>query len=490
MIACLGLFGASHSPAHADLTESWDAVFMGGVKVGQIHIFIEPVTDKGRKLIRVRVDTTIRLKRQNDQVTLELQYGTIETPDGEVLRLDTRTVAADTIIRAHGDVVDGKMVMNFRTGDNVQKKTIDWGADVRGPYAAEQSMARSPMTEGEVRSLKMFMPDLNEICDIKLTAGKKEEVALGGGAKRTLLRVEQTTSLDGKARSEFDSTMFVDEKGQVLKSESDLMGGMVLYRTTKQGAILPSTTVTANQFDQIARSVIKVVRPIKDSEKTRDIRYRISLKNGNPADVLPTDRRQTVNPGSKESEVILEVKTAGRKDGQAETPPTSPEYLEPNALINSDDPKIVELMRKAVGNATNPWEKASKIERWVAENIRDKNFKTAFAPASEVAVNLSGDCTEHGVLTAAMCRAAGIPSRVVVGLVYASELKGFGYHMWNEVFVDGRWVAIDATFAQDEVDAVHIKLSESSLKGVAPFEALLPIVRVLGKMSIEPIEIR
>ena len=126
----------------------------------------------------------------------------------------------------------------------------------------------------------------------------------------------------------------------------------------------------------------------------------------------------------------------------------------------------------------------------MAANLKDKNFKVAFAPASEVARNLAGDCTEHGVLTAAMCRAAGVPARVVVGLVYADSLGGFGFHLWNEVYVNRRWVAIDATYHQTEVDAVHIKLAESSLDGVAPFEAFLPVVRVLGKMTIVPVEVR
>jgi hypothetical protein len=62
--------------------------------------------------------------------------------------------------------------------------------------------------------------------------------------------------------------------------------------------------------------------------------------------------------------------------------------------------------------------------------------------------------------------------------------------LWNEVYVKGRWVAVDATFAQTQVDAVHIKLSESSLDGLAPFEAFLPVVRVLGKMTIVPVETR
>ena len=139
---------------------------------------------------------------------------------------------------------------------------------------------------------------------------------------------------------------------------------------------------------------------------------------------------------------------------------------------------------------TDPWAKAQAINKWVATNLKNKNFETSFAPADEVARTLAGDCTEHGVLTAAMCRAEGIPARVVVGLVYANHLGGFGFHMWNEVYVNRRWVAIDATFDETQVDAVHIKLSESSLDGVAPFETFLAVARVFGKLKLEAVEVR
>jgi hypothetical protein len=77
-----------------------------------------------------------------------------------------------------------------------------------------------------------------------------------------------------------------------------------------------------------------------------------------------------------------------------------------------------------------------------------------------------------------------------VGLLYVDKFKGFGPHMWNEVLVNGRWVAIDSAFNQSEVDATHIKLAESSLDGVAPFETFLPILRVVDGVTIEPVEIR
>ena len=78
---------------------------------------------------------------------------------------------------------------------------IPWAPDVRGPYAAEQSMARKPMKEQETRSLKMFMPTLNKVCDIELQALGVEPTIMGDGTKRTLLHVEQKTTRRRQAQA-------------------------------------------------------------------------------------------------------------------------------------------------------------------------------------------------------------------------------------------------------------------------------------------------
>jgi transglutaminase-like putative cysteine protease len=197
-----------------------------------------------------------------------------------------------------------------------------------------------------------------------------------------------------------------------------------------------------------------------------------------------------IRPAQGDHIAMLEVRTAGPAAGTPGPERVAEEFSRPNPLVNSEDAAVVGLMRKAVGPATDPWARAVAIQQWVADNLRDKNFETSFAPASEVAKSLAGDCSEHSVLTAAMCRAAGIPTRVVVGLVYAETLGGFGFHMWDEVYVNRRWVAIDAAFKQSDVDAVHIKLSDTSLDGVSPFETFLSVVRVANKLSVEPLEIR
>jgi len=486
VLTLLSVIAIDTPRARAD-SESWDAVFLGGSKVGYMRIRVAPVEEGDRKLQRVLVDFVLDFKRGNDKSTVEVQYGTIETPEGQVLRLDTRTMASRNVLRVHGDVIRGNMVLKIENGDQKQELSIPWTPDTFGPYGAELSLSRKPIKPGEVRKVRTFVPDLNKVVEATLSAKTLEPVPLGGGINRDLLRIDQDiTFLDGKKAPEMSSTLWVDEGGQILKTFTDANGGMVTYRTTKEAALRN----TGPKVDLIASQIVKLARPINNSESTRSILYKATLTSGEPAEIFPSDRRQTVRKGTDSMSAMLEIKTAGPDDGAASSEAIGPEYLRANPLITSNDPKVISLARRAIGSATDPWAKAQAITKWVARNLKEKNFETTFAPADEVAQTLSGDCTEHAVLTAAMCRVAGIPARVVTGLVYVPQQTGFGFHMWNEVYVNRRWVAIDSAYDETQVDAAHIKLSESSLDGVAPFESFLPVARIFGKLKLEAVEVR
>ena len=488
LIGIAGTLISLASAAYAQ-SESWDAVFIGNNKVGSIQTRVNQVKDRDRSLVNVLVNFDLAMKRSNDTVLLKIEYGTIETPDGEVLRLDTRTLASNQTIQVKGDVIDGKMTLKIVNGNQRQQEVIDWGPEVRGPYGPEMSFTRKPMQPGEVRKIKTFEPTYNKIVEMMLTAQAVETVQLGGGAVRDLLKVEQTGStLDGKPMAEMKNTFWVDSLGQVLKTYNDNFGGMTTYRTTKEAAI--RRVAKAEQFDLLNGMVVAVARKISNPENSRDVLYKVSITDAEPTTFFPDDRRQTLKSGPETKSASMAVRTAGPFDGTVGPESVGEEFLRSNPLITSDDSQVIRYARRAVGNATDPWAKAQAITKWVAANIKDKNFETSFAPADEVARNLTGDCTEHGVLTAAMCRAEGIPARVVIGLVYANHLNGFGYHMWNEVYVNRRWVAVDAAFDQTQVDAVHLKLSDTSLDGVSPFETFNAVARVATKLKIEAVEVR
>lgn len=483
-LGLLLLLAARPAAAPAD-TEAWDAVFVGDSKVGYFHLWIKPVRDaQGRELVNVRIDAKLTFQRGRDTATVEFLYGTIETKDGEVLRLDTRQRTSGQDIRAFGDADGDKLPLTLEVGGQRQRKVLDWGPDVRGPYGAEMSLSREPLQPGQSRAVKTYIPDFNRVCLTTLRAVGHEEVPLGPKAeKHTLLRVESTVAeLDGKPVPEMSATLWVDDKGQIMKTRSDLLGGMFTYRTTKQGALAPSNS----PFKLLAASILKVPRPIANPETTRQVTYRIT--GAGAGALFPNDQRQDVTAESADVARVV-VRSDGPDVGPAGPAQVAPEFLRPNPLINSEADSVVRRMREAVGNRADPWERAVAIKTWVFQNMKTKNFSTAFAPAEEVARELTGDCTEHSVLTAAMCRAAGIPARCAVGLVYVDQLGGFGPHMWTEVYVNNRWVALDAAFDQSRVDATHIKLSDTSLDGVAPFEAFLPVLRVFQEMKIEPLEI-
>jgi len=166
------------------------------------------------------------------------------------------------------------------------------------------------------------------------------------------MRIEQTTELDGKPRPEFDLTMWVDDDGQVLKSTTKSFGGLVTYRTTESAATAPIRA--AEKLNMVLETVIKVTHKIDKPEESRQILYRVTLKDDKPAEVFPTDRRQTLRAEANKPSVLLEVKTAGPDQGTAGPESVGDEYLRPNAFITSEDATIRQLAAKAVGSTLDP----------------------------------------------------------------------------------------------------------------------------------------
>ena len=114
------------------------------------------------------------------------------------------------------------------------------------------------------------------------------------------------------------------------------------------------------------------------------------------------------------------------------------------------------------------------------------NAEVNFAPASQVLGDLKGDCRQHAMLTAALCRAAGVPARTAVGLVYADDAQRgpvLAFHMWTEVWVKGQWLMLDAVLGQGSVGAGHLKIADNSWQDIQTLAPLLPVTRVIGKVA-------
>ena len=241
------------------------------------------------------------------------------------------------------------------------------------------------------------------------------------------------------------------------------------------------------KFDLGEMSIVKVDRKLPNPHATKKIVYQAKLKGSDLSKVFASGASQVVEVEDPETARItvrqIRPDMPKKLPGKDEAPTDAD--LKPNSLIQSDDPRIRALAEGVKLSDDQPWQVAKALESLVHQTITEVNFTQAFATAAEVAESREGDCTEHAVLLAALCRARKIPARVAIGLVYfGRDDPGFAYHMWTEVWISDRWVPLDATLARGGIGAAHLKLATSSLKGASAYSAFLPVVQVLGQLKL------
>lgn len=116
------------------------------------------------------------------------------------------------------------------------------------------------------------------------------------------------------------------------------------------------------------------------------------------------------------------------------------------------------------------------VTRFVFDHITRKTEGIPIVSAREVLKSRTGDCTEHAVLSVAILRALGIPSRAMVGMIlsesFRAERNVFVFHMWAEAWTGGRWVLADATRPGQEQPQRYIAFACHSLRAEMPLEYL------------------
>jgi transglutaminase-like putative cysteine protease len=209
---------------------------------------------------------------------------------------------------------------------------------------------------------------------------------------------------------------------------------------------------------------------------------------------LPSTGMQQVIKSSEDSATVKVVVSSAARQSAAE--PLSDDmrkrYLAASSLVNYEDPEIQELAKRAAGDEKDPARLANKLCDFVADYIEDKNLSVGFASASEVARSKEGDCTEHGILLAALGRAHGIPTRLVTGIVYVNH---FGHHrdvfvghLWAQFWLEGRWVDLDAALDENPVKPTHIALSLSDAQDTALVDMVSSIWLHLNQFDLSVVD--
>jgi transglutaminase-like putative cysteine protease len=109
--------------------------------------------------------------------------------------------------------------------------------------------------------------------------------------------------------------------------------------------------------------------------------------------------------------------------------------------------KMGERARRLVAGVAPGYAQVEAIRAWIHARLAYRyGVSDATTDALETLANGAGVCRDFSHVGIALCRALGIPARMVVG--YLHRLDPMDLHAWFEAFVGGRWYTFDAT--QDE----------------------------------------
>ncbi|HVR75765.1 MAG TPA: transglutaminase family protein [Planctomycetota bacterium] len=480
------ILAASPAPARGNelFEEEWHLFFLDGKPAGYQRISIRSREDGGATVTAFQ---KVIVKRGPSTARVSVTTTTEEDATGRILGFRTVQSLSDVPMEAVGRREGEDLVVTESAeGKDTRTSRVAVPPEAVGPARADRILKERLKQPGDSAEVTTFLAEARRFTREKHLLDGEESVDIRGTVK-TLRRVTSSVDiLPGLVtRSWFDAELNLE------KSSMPFAGlEAVTYRSSLEEVLRQDFSSPPEIFFS---SAVAVNRRVPSG--AREALYRITRRegargaNGSGAGKLALHE----GPGQKivkadERSTLLRVRRVEPREEVKRPVAATPEleeYLRPNAYIQSGDEAIRRIAEEVAGEESRAWKAACLLEKWVESNVVEKNLNTSFATAREVLASRSGDCTEHAVLHAALLRAAGIPARVVAGLVHVDGV--FVGHMWTEVHA-GDWIPLDPTRAHCGVGADHIALSVSSLDS-SLLDPVLEIVAILGNIKIEVVEL-
>lgn len=475
-----------NNPPEGRFSETWMEVYMLGGKVG----YAQSTFSRDGDIITSTQRMFMRVGRADQPVEIESEQMTKETLDGKPLSFSTKMKAASMNTETRGKIENGKVTVTTSQFGMEQKQTHDFSGGGVMSWGTYRASLLEGLDPGSSFTLKVYAPELRLDAPIEVvtTYLEWEDFENRGKTMRGLKSKSKMITPMG----EMEVIAWLDKEGMPVRSTFPLPGfdNIELYAADKAKAM--SDFVPPEMF---MTTTLPVKRSI-DREKSREIVYKIKSKDGkSEIGAFPETAMQKVESAGQVSKLTVTRQDYSKKGAVPDKMSAADrlEYTGSNLMMNLEDPELQKIAKQAAGSETDPYKLADKLRVFVTDYISDKNLDVAFATASEVCRNKRGDCSEHGVLLAALGRLAGFPSRVVVGLAYVplfgAQQDIYGYHMWTQFYIDGRWLDYDAALRETECSPARIAMAVSSMQNAGMAELTLPMIKKIGAIQMEIVSV-
>jgi transglutaminase-like putative cysteine protease len=431
----------------------------------------------------------VSINRMGLPITLDVIQTSVETADGKPLGFEASQSLSLVTTVIKGQVrPNGTMEVVTRSMGSELKTEPNWPAGAVMSEGLRLLSLQKGLAEGTKYDAKVWVGVMMQAIDVHIAVGPRREVDILGTSV-PLTEVKSTESDPGVGQ--VVTTSYVDDQQVPYRTQTSVAGiPMEMVRCTREFAMGRWDPV-----ELISDMLLPSPVALGDVSKAASITYLLRPKDAGAGLTLPSSDTQTVRRAADGAIEVTVRPIRPREGGPFPYKGDDPNLLaalKPSTYLQVQDPSIVQLARQAVDDVNDAAEAVRRIEAFVAGYIKEKDLSVGYASAAEVAKTKQGDCTEHAVLAAALCRAAGIPAKVVTGLAYVQEFAGvkncFGGHAWTAAYVGGHWIALDAAFrgtGRGGYDAGHIALAMGD-GGAGDFFA---IATRLGQFTIEKITV-
>ncbi len=483
----LGAWRAQDPPA-GEFESIWHVVTLGGQRTGVMHLQRQRTGDT--------IETTqlahFKLKRAGATVEIRTRRVDIESVSGEATGFRTEQDFGGQRVVQTGTIRDGKLRVVTRQGDASTEVEHDWDPRGRLAWGVSVEQRRAGLKEGSTLTTYEFNPEVSLAApaEVVRTIGGRERIAAPTG---TVEAAQVSAVMRMPGGGELRSQEWYDENLRPLRMRFDMLGQAfeaTLSTREDAGRELGAAELFVSTLLPAGRAI--------DAGKARRVVLRLTRQDEARLELPGTAMQSVRELGPGRYEVTLtRLDHAALRDARISTEaPEARANLRATVFANADDPQVRAMAEAALRGAAGAGALAQvdALRRYVTTEIREKSLNVAFGTASDVARARAGDCSEHAVLLAALCRARGIPARGVLGLAYVPRFAGrenvFGFHMWTQVMLDGKWVDVDAAMRQTDVDPTHLALATTNLDeadfGAA---ALLPFMQALADVTLEVVSV-
>lgn len=460
LIPAFLIFSANISSSKP-LNEVWMEIYSENNKVGHIHRTVSGA--ESNKKINEQTVINLNLLGVETEMSINSEY---LLRDNKIISFSYDVDSSSVALKLKGKVQDGKLTIVDLTDKKSQDFNLNHSYIV--PSVLPEYIYEKGLKEGSTFEVYLFDP-------VSIYTGYDPELLK---AQVKVLGTEKVDTKSGiyaanKVSVNFlgsENTIWITKEGNsVLEKFEPSLTAVISNRSdalkivNKAFDITEKTSIASNRYIHNPREVRKMVVMIYGLENMEGL----DVNDGNYQ--ILSGKELIVTSPDLFSPDLYSLPYKGSNYA---------EYLESSRLIQNDNPAIIQQVKKIINSENNPILAVKLINDWTYRNI-EKIPTVSIPSAVDVLNTMEGDCNEHAVLFAALARAAGIPVKVVLGVVY---LDGrFYYHAWNEVYI-GKWVPVDSTFGQMPADATHLKIIEGDISRSPD------ILKVVGKMKLEVIE--